>query len=156
MVFHHFLVQLYILIKFWPEKIIFVFFCEFESSGNSVMHCKGGTLPKKRWISKDLWNTFLLWFWMRFGDHRALYHVPIVIIPTLVEPVVQAIGRPEFENGLRTGVPKEVCWCPWWLEPISHRVRQNPRGSKVWMRVPVHLSNQTPTALSRSVANFLT
>ena len=64
-------------------KIIFVFFCEFESSGNSVIHCKGGTLPKKRWISKDVWNTFLLWFWMRFGDHRALYHVPIVIIPTL-------------------------------------------------------------------------
>ena len=83
MVFHHFLVQLYILNKFWPEKIIFLFFCEFESSGNSVMHCKGGTLPKKRWISKDVWNTFLLWFWMRFGDHRALYHVPIVIIPTL-------------------------------------------------------------------------
>ena len=48
MVFHHFLVQLYILIKFWPEKIIFVFFAEFESSGNSVMYCKGGTLPKKR------------------------------------------------------------------------------------------------------------
>ena len=84
MVFHHFLVQLYILIKFWPEKIIFVFFCEFESSGNSVMHCKGGTLPQKRLISKDVWNSFLLWFWMRFGDHRALYHVPIVIIPTLV------------------------------------------------------------------------
>ena len=24
---------------------------------------------------------------MRFGDHRALYHVPIVIIPTLVQCV---------------------------------------------------------------------
>ena len=43
-----------------------------------------GALPQKRWISKDAWIPFLLWFWMRFGDHRALYHVPIVIIPTLV------------------------------------------------------------------------
>ena len=34
------------------------FVCEFESSGNSVMHCKGGTLPKKRWISKDVWTPF--------------------------------------------------------------------------------------------------
>ena len=26
--------------------------------------------------------------------------------------VIQAIGRPEFEDGLRTGVLQEDCWCP--------------------------------------------
>ena len=76
MVFHHFLVQLYILIKFWPEKIIFGFFFVNLSK---LITLQRGALPQKRWISKDAWIPFLLWFWMRFGDHRALYHVPIVI-----------------------------------------------------------------------------
>merc|ERR1712026_214301 len=27
--------------------------------------------------------------------------------------VIQATGRTEFEDGLRTGVLLEDCWCPW-------------------------------------------
>ena len=34
--------------SFGRKKYYLSFFREFESSGNSVMHCKGGTLPKKK------------------------------------------------------------------------------------------------------------
>ena len=39
----------------------------------------------------------------------------IKVVPRLVSvagAVIQAIGRPEFEDGLRTGVLQEDCWCP--------------------------------------------
>ena len=38
---------------------------------------------------------------MRFGDHRALYHVPIVIIPTLVKILFSEISDFFPENPLQ-------------------------------------------------------
>ena len=46
--------------------------------------------------------TFCFDFWVRFGDHRALYHIPIVIIPTLAiildlkKEVNSALGSPAY------------------------------------------------------------
>ena len=60
----------------------------------------------------------------------------------VADPVIQAIGRLEFEDGLRTGVLQEVCWCPYGVrnKPMvnakyPYGVRQNPWGNKVWMQV---------------------
>ena len=33
-------------------------------------------------------------------------------LASIAGAVIQAIGRPEFEDGLRTGVLQEDCWCP--------------------------------------------
>ena len=33
-------------------------------------------------------------------------------LASIAVAVIQAIGRPEFEDGLRTGVLQEDCWCP--------------------------------------------
>ena len=41
------------------------------------------------------------YFWVRFGDHRALYHIPIVIIPTLN----QTLSSTEFVYLNRTLKP---------------------------------------------------
>ena len=38
---------------------------------------------KKEGSKREHGPTFCFDFWLRFGDHRALYHIPIVIIPTL-------------------------------------------------------------------------
>ena len=40
---------------------------------------------KKEGSKREHGPTFCFDFWVRFGDHRALYHIPIVIIPTLGE-----------------------------------------------------------------------
>ena len=40
---------------------------------------------KKEGSKREHGPTFCFDFWVRFGDHRALYHIPIVIIPTLKE-----------------------------------------------------------------------
>ena len=37
---------------------------------------------KKEGSKREHGPTFCFDFWVRFGDHRALYHIPIVIIPT--------------------------------------------------------------------------
>ena len=39
---------------------------------------------KKEGSKREHGPTFCFDFWVRFGDHRALYHIPIVIIPTLI------------------------------------------------------------------------
>ena len=39
---------------------------------------------EKEGSKREHGSTFCFDFWMRFGDHRALYHIPIVIIPTLL------------------------------------------------------------------------
>ena len=31
----------------------------------------------------------------------------------IADPVIEAIARLEFEDGLRTGVLLGGCWCPW-------------------------------------------
>ena len=31
----------------------------------------------------------------------------------VADPVIEAIARLEFEDGLRTGVHLGDCWCPW-------------------------------------------
>ena len=41
---------------------------------------------KKEGSKREHGPTFCFDFWVRFGDHRALYHIPIVIIPTLEPP----------------------------------------------------------------------
>ena len=38
---------------------------------------------KKEGSKREHGPNFCFDFWVRFGDHRALYHIPIVIIPTL-------------------------------------------------------------------------
>ncbi len=38
---------------------------------------------KKEGSKRENGPNFCFDFWVRFGDHRALYHIPIVIIPTL-------------------------------------------------------------------------
>ena len=42
---------------------------------------------KKEGSKREHGPTFCFDFWVRFGDHRALYHVSIVIIPTLTYTV---------------------------------------------------------------------
>ena len=36
----------------------------------------------------------------------------LVRLASVAGAVIQAIGRLEFEDGLRTGVLQEDCWCP--------------------------------------------
>ena len=40
---------------------------------------------KKEGSKREHGPNFCFDFWVRFGHHRALYHISIVIIPTLVE-----------------------------------------------------------------------
>ena len=42
---------------------------------------------KKEGSKREHGPTFCFDFWVRFGDHRALYHIPIVTIPTLMRGV---------------------------------------------------------------------
>ena len=38
---------------------------------------------KKERSKREHGPTFCFNFWLRFGDHRAIYHIPTVITPTL-------------------------------------------------------------------------
>ena len=44
---------------------------------------------KKEGSKREHGPTFCFDFWVRFGDHRALYHIPIVIILTLKNIMLQ-------------------------------------------------------------------
>ena len=67
--------------------------------------------------------------------------------------VIQAIGRPEFEDGLRTGVLQEDCWCPCGVRTnplvnVRDPMWQGMTLGEVWMGIYVHSANQTPTVMS--------
>ena len=37
----------------------------------------------------------------------------------VVDPIIEAILRLEFEDGLRMGVLHRGCWCPFWGAALS-------------------------------------
>ena len=42
-----------------------------------------------------------------------MYPCGVFNLGLIVDPVIEAIARLEFEDGLRTGVLLGGCWCPW-------------------------------------------
>ena len=79
----------------------------------------------------------------------------IMRLASVAGAVIQAIGRPEFEDGLRTGVLQEDCWCPCGVRTKPMVTAKHPFGvghdpGEVWMGIYVHSANQTPTAVSRT------
>ena len=65
--------------------------------------------------------------------------------------VIQATGRTEFEDGLRTGVLLGDCWCPWGGRTYP-RINFNPSGGAGWSWVGCGcqkdlISDQIPTCL---------
>ena len=52
---------------------------------------------KKEGSKREHGPTFCFDFWVRFGDHKALYHIPIVIIPALTNTSNQIAQKPFYE-----------------------------------------------------------
>ena len=79
----------------------------------------------------------------------------------VADSVIQASGTVEFEDGLRTGVLQEDCWCPYGVRTnplvnVRAPMWQGMTLGEVWMGIYVHSANQTPTVMSRIVADSLT
>ena len=85
----------------------------------------------------------------------------IPMLGLVADPVTLAFWRPEFEDGLRTGVLQEDCWCPCGVRTnplvnVRAPMWQGMTLGEVWMGIYVHSANQTPTVMSRIVADSLT
>ena len=50
------------------------------------------------------------------------------LLASIAGAVIQAIGRPEFEDGLRTGVLQEDCWCPCGIRTKPMVTAKHPFG----------------------------
>jgi len=54
----------------------------------------------------------------------------------IADPVIEAIARLQFEDGLRTVVLPGGCWCPWGGHTYP-RINTNPPGAQVGSRLGV-------------------
>ena len=81
-------------------------------------------------------------FWTRITARQGLRSVAGLVI--------QATGRTEFEDDLRTGVLLGGCWCPWGGRTYPRINFNTLRGCRSWVGCGCqkdHILDQIPTCL---------
>ena len=74
-----------------------------------------------QWVPDDIFQ--LIWLLVRNLGQNLVVEVRLRLI---ADPVIEAIARPEFEDGLRTGFPKEAAGAIGCSDHIKPRINSNP------------------------------
>ena len=105
------------------------------------MIMKNNTLQKKQEIFDIMKKVY------RNNINISVDFIECTQLGLVVDPVIEAIARLEFEDGLRTGVLLGGCWCPWGGRTYP-RINTKPPGGAGWSwvwcgchKVPIYRPN---------------
>ena len=93
---------------------------------------------EKKWTYLNHFGS--IWSILKKKNQKKTFENKFIIHRESMVGSVQATGTVEFEDGLRTGVLQEDCWCPYigCTTLMSDRARPWPRCSVSCPRKPVH------------------